>query len=202
MSRLFPPDVLAFFEAHNYGRTAQEMTALLNATFGTSYTTEQIKACRARHHWDSGLTGRFEKGFTPHNKGKKGVSYPGTEPTQFKPGHLPHNHRPVGSLRIDKKDGFTYKKIAEPNKWKMLHVINWEAVHGPVPPGHALIFKDRDRTNCDPDNLILVTRGELAVLNKRGLLSDNPETTETAVALVRLIRAKAMKKKEGKKGKI
>lgn len=201
MSRLFPPDVLAFFEVHNYGRTAQEMTALLNATFGTSYTREQIKACRARHHWDSGLTGYFEKGHIPHNKGKKGVSYPGSVATQFKKGHVPAKHRPVGSVRRD-SEGYIYKKVAEPNKWKMLHVINWEAVHGPLPPGHALIFKDRDRTNCDPDNLILVTRGELAVLNKRGLLSDNPETTETAVALVRLIRAKAMKKKKGKKGEI
>lgn len=197
MSRLFPPDVLAFFEAHNRGRSAQEMTDLLNATFGTSYTREQIKGCRSRNHWDSGLTGRFEKGHLTHNKGKKGVNYPGMMPTQFKTGHLPHNHRPVGSVRTDKKDGYIYKKVAEPNKWRLLHVLNWEAVHGPLPPGHALIFKDRNRTNCDPDNLILVTRGELAVLNKRGLLSDNPETTETAVALVRLI--KAAKKKKGKK---
>lgn len=197
MSRLFPPDVLDFFEKHNYGRSAQEMTDLLNITFGTSYTREQIKACRARNHWNSGLTGQFEKGHTPFNKGRKGVNYPGMKATQFKPGHPPHNHRPVGSIRKN-REGYIYKKVAEPNKWRMLHVLNWEAVHGPVPPGHALIFKDGDRSNCEPDNLLLVTRAELAVINRRRLLTGNPETAEAAQALARLIKATTKKKRRQK----
>ena len=198
MSRLFPQEVLDFFKEHNYGRSAQEMTDLLNRTFGTSYTREQIKACRARNHWDSGLTGQFEKGHTPHNKGKKGFSYPGSEATQFKKGHVPKNHRPVGSIRKD-CDGYIYKKVAEPNKWRMLHVLNWEAAHGPVPPGHALVFKDGDRSNCELDNLLLVTRGELAVMNKRHLLTGNSETAEAAQTLARLIKAATTKKKRSPK---
>lgn len=194
MSRLFPPNVLDFFEKHNHGRGAQEITDLLNSTFGTNYTREQIKACRSRNHWNSGLTGQFEKGHAPYNKGKKRGSFPGMEKTQFKKGHIPHNHRPVGSIRKD-CEGYVSKKVAEPNKWRMLHVLNWEAAHGPVPPGHALIFKDGDRSNCELDNLLLVTRAELAVMNKRGLITGNPETAEAAQTLARLIKATTAKKK-------
>lgn len=197
MSRLFPPAVLTFFKEHNHGRSAQEMTDLLNRTFGTNYTREQVKNCRARNHWNSGLTGYFEKGHTPHNKGKKGISYAGSEATWFKPGNIPHNHRPVGSIRID-RDGYISKKIAEPNKWRMLHVLNWEEAHGPVPPGHALIFKDGDRSNCEIDNLLLVARAELAVMNRRHLITGNPETAETSQQLARLIKATTKRKKRRK----
>ncbi|WP_083612210.1 HNH endonuclease [Paenibacillus sp. P32E] len=37
-----------------------------------------------------------------------------------------------------------------------------------VPKGHAIIFGDGDRQNFDPNNLILITRGQLAIMNKRG----------------------------------
>lgn len=199
MSKLFPPEVHDFFKEHNYGRSAQEMADLLNTTFGTSYTREQIKAYRARQHWDSGLTGCFEKGHTPFNKGRKGISYPGMQATQFKAGHIPKNHRPVGSTRID-RDGYVYKKVEEPNKWRMLHVLNWEAAHGPVPPGHVLLFKDQDKTHCDVDNLLLVTRGELAVMNKHSLCTENPDATQAGHTLARLIKATtARKKQRGKK---
>lgn len=193
-SRLFAPEVLDFFKANNYGRSAQEMTELLNSTFGTSYTVEQIKSCRSRNHWDSGLTGYFEKGHTPYNKGMKRPSFPGMEATQFKKGHLPHNHRPVDSIRVE-RDGYLSKKVAEPNKWKMLHILNWEAVHGPIPPGHVVIFKDRDLTNCEVDNLLLVSRGELAIMNKRGLCTENPEATEAGLTLAKYIKAVGGKKK-------
>lgn len=194
MTRVFPPEVLAFFEENNRGKTAKEMTDLLNSTFGTSYTEEQIKSCRARNHWHSGLTGYFTPGHTPHNKGVKGRSYPGAEATQFKKGHTPHNHRPVGSERVN-ADGYLERKVAEPKKWKMVHVLNWEQVHGPVPKGYALIFKDRNPLHCEVDNLLLVSRGELAVMNRRGLCSENPDATEAGLALARYVKAVSAKKK-------
>lgn len=192
--RVFPSEVLAFFEANNHGRTAQEMVNLLNGTFGTSYTVQQIKGCRARHHWNSGLTGQFSPGHTPHNKGKKGHNYAGMEATKFKPGHTPHNHRSVGSERVN-RDGYRERKVAEPKKWKMVHVLNWEAAHGPVPRGSVLIFKDGDKNNCDVSNLLLITRGELAVMNKRGLCTQNAEATEAGLLLANYIRAATARKK-------
>ena len=193
--RLFPQDVLAFFEANNKGRTAQEMTDLLNTTFGAEYTCQQIKSCRARNHWDSGLTGQFKKGHTPHNKGRKGVSHPGTERTQFKPGQMPRNHRPVGSERVN-KDGYRERKIADPKTWRAVHVLNWEAVHGPVPKGHTVVFKDGNKAHAAVENLMLVSRAELAVMNRRRLGTGAGETAEVRLQLVRYIRAATKAKKE------
>lgn len=190
----FPPDVRAFIAEHNKGRSAAELTKLVNTTFEAFYTVEQIKSYRARNHLDSGLTGYFEKGHVPHNKGKA-HRYPGMAPTQFKQGNVPHNHRPVGSERIT-RDGYRERKIAEPNVWRGVHIINWEAAHGPVPQGHVVIFKNGDKTNPDVLNLHLVTRGELARMNQRGLISADPEQTEVGQNIARLILATAKRKKE------
>lgn len=198
--KLFPPEVHDFFKANNHGRTAAEMTELLNSTFGTGYTVEQIKNYRSRQHWDSGLTGRFEKGNVPFNKGLKGVSYPGMEATQFKKGHPPHNHRPVGSTRVD-CDGYIWQKVEEPNKWRPLHVLNWEAVHGPVPKGHIVVFKDRNQSNCEVENLLLITKAEHAIMCKRGLYTTMPEATEAGQLIARLALAKSKAKKQTRKSR-
>ena len=197
MPSKYTPEVRAFIEAHNKGRTAAELADLVNATFGTSYTAVQIKSYRKNHHLNSGLTGHFEKGNVPHNKGKKTGSYPGMVSTQFKKGNVPLNHRPVGSERVT-RDGYRERKISEPNIWRAVHFLNWEAVNGPIPKGCVLIFKDRDRTNCEVSNLLLVTRAELARMNQRGLISTIPEGTEVGQNIARLILATAKRKRERK----
>lgn len=201
MSRLFTPEVVAFAKQNNRGKSAEELTELLNHTFGTSYTAAQIKGLRARNHWDSGLTGHFTAGHTPHNKGVKGRSYPGMAATQFKKGDQPHNHRPVGSERRT-KDGYMERKIAEPNVWRAVHVLKWEEVHGPVPKGHVLLFKDHNQLNVELDNLLLITRGELAVMNRRGWCCENPEATESALYATRYIKAATSQKKKAKEPKL
>lgn len=196
--RKFPPEVCVFIKEHNQGRSAKELTELVNTTFGTSYTDQQIKSYRTNHHLNSGLTGYFEKGHVPHNKGKHTGSHPGMVVTQFKEGHRPHNYRPVGSERVN-RDGYLERKIAEPKTWRAVHVLNWEATHGSVPKGHVVIFKDGDKTNPDISNLLLVTRGELARMNQRGLISTDPEQTEVGQNIARLILATAKRKKERRK---
>lgn len=200
MAGKFPPNVRTFIEERNKGRSAKELTELVNTTFGTAYTSGQIKNYRARNHLNSGLTGYFEKGHTPHNKGLHTGSYPGMVPSQFKMGHTPHNHRPVGSERIN-RDGYLERKIAEPKTWRMVHVLNWEAAHGSVPKGHVVIFKNGDKTNPDISNLLLVTRGELARMNQKGLISTDPTQTEVGQNIARLILATAKRKKERRRGK-
>ena len=194
----YSPEVVAFITEHNVGRTCAEVTALVNATFGTTYTVSQIKSYRANHHLNSGLTGRFEKGMVPYNKGMKRGSLPGQVATQFKKGHMPHNHKPVGSERVS-RDGYIERKIAEPKTWRAVHVLNWEAVHGPVPKGHVVIFKNGDKTNPDISNLLLVTRAELARMNNRGLISSDPALTEAGQVVAKLILAASKKKKERRK---
>lgn len=198
MAGKFPPDVQVFIAEHNKGKSAAELTELVNASFAAFYTVSQIKSYRSRNHLNSGLTGRFERGHTPHNKGKHPGSYPGMVATQFKKGHTPKNHRPVGSERVT-RDGYPERKIAEPNVWRPVHKINWEEVNGPVPKGYALVFKDSDKTNTDFSNLLLVTRAELARMNQKRLISTDPNQTEVGQNIARLILATAKRKKERRK---
>lgn len=106
-----------------------------------------------------GADSRFKKGHTPLNKGAKGVSYPGMQATQFKKCITPHNTVPVGTT-VMATDGYLKTKVAEPDRWKWTHRMNWEAVHGQIEKGMILVFKTADHGNCDVSNLELITRQE------------------------------------------
>lgn len=80
-----------------------------------------------------------------------------TKATRFKKGSTPHNHRPVGSERID-KDGYIMVKVSEPRKWKLKHRVIWEGSNGPIPKGANIQFKDGNRKNIHLENLYLITR--------------------------------------------
>jgi hypothetical protein len=49
--------------------------------------------------------------------------------------------------------------------WKPEHVLIWMAAHGPIPPGHALAFKNRDRQDIRLENLEQISRRELMARN-------------------------------------
>lgn len=128
-------------------------------------------------------------------KGLKGVCAKGSEKTWFKKGHEPVNHREVGSERIT-KDGYVEIKIAEPDKWRLKHLAIWEQQNGPIPPKHALIFADGDKTNISIDNLLLVTREQLLTMNRNKLIKNNLEATKTGVLIAKvLIKANERRKK-------
>lgn len=199
-SELFPRKVRDFIRENNKGKTALQMTELLNQTFGTSYTTEQIKSIRGRMHLDSGLTGHFEPGHIPANKGKKSVYGKGCERTWFKKGHMPHNHVPVGT-EVMSTDGYLKVKIAEPNVWSFKHIMEWENHNGKIQDGCLISFKDGDHYNCNIENLMCITRTEHAILNRQKLRSSSPELTETGLALAKLKHKIQEVQKEGKNGR-
>ena len=196
-SDLWPKNIRKWLSDHNEGKTAAEMTALLNERFGRSYTVDQIKSMRGRMHLDSGLTGRFEKGHVSHNKGKKGWYPKGSEKTRFRKGHKPVNWMPVGS-EVMTSIGCIKVKVAEPNKWKFKHILEWEKHFGKVPKNHCIMFKDGDHTNCHISNLAMITRAENAIMNHQSLRSDNPDVTMTGLQLARL-QQKIAKLKRKKK---
>ena len=105
--------------------------------------------------------------------------------------------RPVGA-ECWHDDGYLWVKVAMPNKWQLKHHIVWEAVNGPIPKGHLIIFGDGDRKNFDVNNLICITRAELAVLNQKHLIFDNADATRAGLLLTRLIKQTA-KLKRGEK---
>lgn len=104
---------------------------------------------------------RFQKG---HKTWNKGLSVDiGGEATRFQAGHRPQTWRPIGSERID-RDGILWRKVSDTrdrrSDWKAVHVMIWEAEHGPLPAGKFVVFADRNQKNFDPSNLVAVTRSE------------------------------------------
>ena len=126
-------------------------------------------ACRLRRG-DGGNLGRahrFKKGGTPWNKGLRGIDIGGKE-TRFQPGHISGRaaeaYRPIGTER-ESKDGYLERKVHDgmplQSRWRAVHLIVWEAENGPLPPGHAIAFKDGDKRNFALANLELVSRAEM-----------------------------------------
>jgi hypothetical protein len=196
MSRVFTPGHLEFLRNHVVGRTKRDLTDLFNRHFQLKMSERQIVSCCKNNKLPpSGLDGRFKPGREPFNKGKTGVG--GWEPTQFKKGHKPHNYKPVGTERIN-GDGYVDVKIADPNKWKGKHILEWEKENGPVPNGQVVIFGDGNRRNFDPNNLLLVTRKQLARLNQNHLISDNAEVTKTGLIIADIYSKIGERKKKNK----
>lgn len=185
------------FILDNYkGRYNQELADLFNQKFNTNITSRMIKSYKANNKLNSGLTGKFRKGQTPHNKGKKMPKevYEKVKHTMFAKGNVPPNHRPVGSERIS-KDGYIEVKVAEPNKWRLKQRVVYEEAKGKIPEGCTIIFLDGNKQNCNIDNLKCITRSELLYLNCNGLNNSN-EITETGILMARLDRTKNKKKQE------
>lgn len=171
--RLFTTEQAQFIRDNYTGRSVADLTIMFNSVFGTEKTQQQIKSFVHNRGIVSGRTGQFEKGQISWNKGKKG--YIGANATSFKKGSVPSNRKPIGAERICSKDGFILMKVPErdphtgfPTRYKHKHVWIWEQVNGPVPAGHAVVFKDGNKLNCVYENLILVTRNELLSLNLHG----------------------------------
>jgi hypothetical protein len=117
------------------------------------------------------LATQFAKGFTPWNKGMKGIQIGGVA-TQFQPGSLPHTTMAVGSLRIC--DGMLQRKTNDkpgPNhvRWFPITRLVWEAAHGPLPAGHMVVFKPGMRTlileDITLDRLECISRADNARRN-------------------------------------
>ena len=107
------------------------------------------------------IAARFTKGHIPDNKGKKMSPevYAQVQRTMFKKGHRPHNHRAVGSERIN-VDGYIEVKVAEPNRWRVKHRIIWESVYGAIPEGYNVQFKNHNPLDCSIENLYLISKAD------------------------------------------
>lgn len=87
---------------------------------------------------------------------------------RFKPGQLPPNFAPLGTLRVN-PEGYLERKVTihrhSPRDWQPVHRLVWEATHGPIPQGHVVVFKPSKRTanlsDITIDALELITRAEL-----------------------------------------
>ena len=178
------------------GRHYKEIVELMNAKFEYEFNLGQIKAAIARHKLNTGFTGHFPKGNIPFNKGTKGLMK--ANKTSYKKGNIPQSYKPVGTERIT-KDGYTEIKVKDPNVWKLKHRIIYEEHYGEVPKGYVVMFLDRDKSNFDINNLILISRNQLRSLNQNDLIKDDPELTKSGIILADLLIKINEKDKEIKK---
>lgn len=175
------------------GRHYHEIVEMFNKKFERQIDAKKLKYTLRNHNISTGLTGRFEKGITPYNKGKK---YPGTgNKTTFRKGATPHNKMKVGEDTIT-TDGYVKTKIAEPDVWEYKHKLIWAEVNGSIPEKHSIIFADGNKLNLSIDNLLLVSKAELLMLNRKKLISENSELTKTGLNVVKVMN-KVYKIKKG-----
>jgi len=77
-------------------------------------------------------------------------------------------YKPLGTERVS-ADGYLERKVNDgPSmsaRWRRVHVIEWENIHGPVPKGFCLKALDGDKTNTDPSNWRLIPNGVRPALN-------------------------------------
>lgn len=182
---LFNEEQHKFIERNVEGLPNQNLANLINEKYKLSITTEQIKNYKRNHGLSSGLTGHFTKNHKPWNAGLKGI-YTGGEKGWFKKGQESHNKLPIGT-EVVVEEGYKETKIAEPNVWKRNHIILWEREHGIIPAQHVIVFLDQDKTNITIDNLAILHRRELSMMNYYGLFSNNAQETLVGISIIRLI---------------
>lgn len=141
---------------------------------------------------EGGKKSRFTKGHTPHNKGKKMPDdvYQKVKGTMWKPGHRPHNWKPDGTVLL-RSDGYLYYKISDGN-WILYHQKIWMDVNGEIPKGSIVVFRDKNRMNCELNNLELITLTENI---DRNTIRRYPEDVQQIIKL----NAKLKRKINGKK---
>jgi hypothetical protein len=202
----FSPNQEKFLRDGYTGRSIAELTAIFNDRFGKNRTKQQMRTAVHNRRLISGRDGRFKKGCRSWNKGVKG--YIGANRTSFKKGHKPASWKPLGAERIDSRDGLILVKVKErdpytgfPTRYKAKHVHLWEKMHGPVPKGFVVAFKDSNNRNFKPENLILISRAELLTLNRHGY-KEMPADLKPSVLILSKLKAKTFALLRTKEGKI
>lgn len=169
------------------GRTQSSVQMRVSA-LGLSKSPEWI-AARTRQRWAEGRhensrAKQFRRGGDPMNKGRpqsewmSAESIKRTRATRFKPGHLggkaAEKVQPIGALRVT-RDGQLQRKVNNDlplqRRWVAVARLVWEAANGPIPPGHAVVFRPGRASTSEAaitlDALELVTRAELMRRNSR-----------------------------------
>jgi hypothetical protein len=147
------------------GRTVAELTELFNRRFGLSMEAKTMKSLLSSKGLTTERDTRYTKG--DRRSYKRSTIYP------------------VGAERIN-GSGIKEIKVAQPRKWVKKHRIIWEQANGKIPKNSTLIFADGNTLNTCLENLILVTKRELAVMNKNRLIYDNGDMTRVGKSLAQI----------------
>lgn len=188
------------------GHSEREIIAAFAERFGRTLETYQVGNLKCKLGVKSGTVGgRFEQGHVPATKGRpwsEWMSAEGAEhsrATQFKPGNLPHNTRPLLDERIG-KDGYVevhvglHRMSRANDQWVSKAQLVWEQANGREwPEGCRSMFADGDRRNFDPQNIVPVPAELYTVVCGAvpgGLEWHDRESLEAAITMARVIAAR------------
>lgn len=163
-------------------RSSAEIVQTVKEKFGVDLTIAQIRGWKKNHKAPSGYDTRYRKGRISERIGQKWDDYMSKEgqmnslKTCFGEGHIPANHKEVGTIVYRPSSGYYWIKVLEkPAKWKLLQRYIWELANGPVPKGYRLMFLDGNTANCNLENLQLVTLAVAGTAATRFKLTDDAE---------------------------
>lgn len=208
----YSPAELSWIEANAQLTRREAHTQFCELFARDDVNLNNFKALCTRNGWTTGRTGCFPKGHVSANKGKKMPYNANSARTQFKKGGRTgiarKNYKPVGFERVT-VDGYVERKVNDAlpfnKRWRQVHVLNWEAVHGPMPKGHFLKCLNGDRANTDASNWACLPRGAQPYLNggyaAHGLNYEqaSPEVKTSIIALAKLKYATSEKSRAKRK---
>lgn len=177
------PDHLASEIAAMIGKTVSGVQQMAR-NMGVRASKERVAETGRRTAQNpNSIAARFKKGHIPETKGKKMPSevYEKIRHTMFAKGHVPTNHKPVGSERVS-VDGYVEVKVAEPNKWRLKHRVVWEEAHGPIPAGHNVQFRNGNSQDIRLENLFLISKAE-QMRDKNSIHARYPEELKQLIRL-------------------
>lgn len=202
MANKYTKEQVEYLKSIVAGRSSQELVDAFNQKYELNLTLAQMSSLKSRLKLKNGVDTRFKKGDIPATKGTKGMFNVGGNRTSFKKGHRPKNYKPVGTERVD-SCGYTLIKVQDKGpwhkRWRHKHRVLWENHNGPIPPGHKLIFLNKDKSDIRIENLSIVTCGEVAVINKKKLQYNDPQMTEIGIKIAKIAIARTQKENKYKK---
>ena len=183
MKRIYTNEELAYVRKIIKGVPRKEVFEKFNNKF-EPIKFSQFLSLLSNHRITNGISSKFKKGSVPANKGTKGMSKANSG--SFGRGRGTHNKAKIGKETIT-KDGYVRVKVGYPNIWKPKHRIVWEKEKGEIPKGMYVLFLDRNKLNCSIENLALVTKSEMLIINKMKLTKDDAELTSIGLNVAKLI---------------
>jgi hypothetical protein len=131
--------------------------------FRLKKSTEFLKmelARQASRIKEAGKAFHYKPGHISQNKGQKMSKevYKKCSATMFKKNSTPHNTKYDGYERTT-VDGYIEVRVKK-GVFKLKHRIIYEQHYGPIPKNMYVIFKDKNQSNFDIDNLELLSKQE------------------------------------------
>lgn len=152
--------------------TEKELNGMYNKEFNQNRSIASLKYIRTKH----GILLNNKRSLAGAGQNRRGS-------------------RPIGAERVRK--GYVEIKVEQPNVWDQKHRYLWEKHHKKkLKHNEIVIFADKDNRNFNIDNLVMVPRSLLGVMNINGWITEDPELTKSGVQVAKLVRKIYSKEKK------